>query len=65
MLAGADGAAVDAWAVHAGGRSILDAVERAMGLPAAALAATPGLVSENVILSVPKKYRTLCQNPPV
>ena len=32
--------AIDGWAVHAGGRSILDAVERAMGLPAAALAAS-------------------------
>jgi predicted naringenin-chalcone synthase len=28
---------VDAWAVHAGGRSILDAVERALALPPAAL----------------------------
>ena len=29
---------VDSWAVHAGGRSVLDAVERAMALPANALA---------------------------
>ena len=29
---------VDCWAVHAGGRSVLDAVETALGLPAAALA---------------------------
>ncbi|MDT0575899.1 type III polyketide synthase [Croceicoccus sp. F390] len=30
-------AAIDAWAVHAGGRSILDAVQRALDLPAGAL----------------------------
>jgi len=33
-------AAIDAWAVHAGGRSILDAVEQALALPADALAAS-------------------------
>jgi predicted naringenin-chalcone synthase len=32
--------AVDAWAVHAGGRSILDAVEQALALPADALDAS-------------------------
>ena len=31
------GRAVDAWAVHAGGRSVLDAVERALDLPGDAL----------------------------
>jgi predicted naringenin-chalcone synthase len=31
---------VDAWAVHAGGRSILDAVEKALGIAPAALAAS-------------------------
>lgn len=36
----AEPAAVDAWAVHAGGRSILDAVEGALGLPPTALAAS-------------------------
>ena len=35
-----DPAAVDAWAVHAGGRSILDAVEAALALPAETLAAS-------------------------
>jgi predicted naringenin-chalcone synthase len=30
----------DAWAVHAGGRSVLDAVEQGIGLPAEALAAS-------------------------
>lgn len=34
----AGNAPVDAWAVHAGGRSVLDAVERALDLPADALA---------------------------
>jgi len=33
-------AAVDAWAVHAGGRSILDAVEQALALPSDALQAS-------------------------
>ena len=32
---------------------------------AAAIAGTPGLVSENDIRSVPKKYLALCQKPPV
>lgn len=32
--------AIDAWAVHAGGRSILDAVESALALPRSALAAS-------------------------
>jgi predicted naringenin-chalcone synthase len=35
-----DGGSIDGWAVHAGGRSILDAVERAMALPGDALAAS-------------------------
>lgn len=36
---------VDAWAVHAGGRSILDAVERALALPAEALAASRSVLA--------------------
>lgn len=40
ILGGADGKPADAWAVHAGGRSILDAVERAMELSPQALAAS-------------------------
>lgn len=41
-----DGAdAIDAWAVHAGGRSILDAVEQALDLPAAALAESRGVLA--------------------
>ena len=38
VLTGGDAAAVDGWAVHAGGRSILDAVEQGLGLGADALA---------------------------
>nr|WP_041864876.1 type III polyketide synthase [Sphingomonas sp. MM-1] len=37
LTAGADPAAVAAWAVHAGGRSILDAVEHGLGLAGGAL----------------------------
>ena len=37
---------VDAWAVHAGGRSVLDAVERALDLPADALAASRGVLRD-------------------
>jgi predicted naringenin-chalcone synthase len=37
LLRGDPPADVDLWAVHAGGRTILDAVERAFGLPADAL----------------------------
>jgi len=40
MFAGAAPDEVDCWAVHAGGRSILDAVERALALPPSALAAS-------------------------
>ena len=38
ILGGAAPDALDAWAIHPGGKSILDAVERAFGLPAEALA---------------------------
>jgi predicted naringenin-chalcone synthase len=39
--------AIDGWAVHAGGRSILDAVETSLGLPAATLAASRGVLADN------------------
>ena len=39
-------AEVDAWAVHAGGRSILDAVEGALHLPAEALAASRAVLAD-------------------
>ena len=38
ILAGRDPAGIALWAVHAGGRTVLDAVEQALRLPAAALA---------------------------
>ena len=40
-------AAIDGWAVHAGGRSILDSVENALALPPAALAASRAVLAEN------------------
>lgn len=40
LLGGRDPQAIDAWAVHAGGRSILDAVEKALALSPDALGAS-------------------------
>ena len=40
-----DAGEIDAWAVHAGGRSILDAVQRAFGLPDEALEASRAVLS--------------------
>ena len=40
-------AAIDGWAVHAGGRSILDAVERSLSLSPDALAASRGVLAAN------------------
>jgi predicted naringenin-chalcone synthase len=40
-------AEIDAWAVHAGGRSILDAVEHGLGLLPEALAASRGVLADN------------------
>ena len=40
-------AGIDGWAVHAGGRSILDAVEKTLGLPADALAASRAVLADN------------------
>ncbi len=37
IMAGQDPAAIDLWAVHAGGRTVLDAVEQGLRLPANAL----------------------------
>jgi predicted naringenin-chalcone synthase len=39
--------AIDGWAVHAGGRSILDAVEHGLGLPLHALAASRQVLHDN------------------
>jgi predicted naringenin-chalcone synthase len=38
LLAGAEIGEIDSWAVHAGGRSVLDAVEHGLALPQGALA---------------------------
>ena len=46
QVSGGDAAKVDAWAVHPGGKSILDAVERAFGLPASALAESREVLRE-------------------
>lgn len=39
-------ASIDGWAVHAGGRSILDAVETGLRIPADALAASRGVLAD-------------------
>ncbi|WP_294288880.1 type III polyketide synthase [uncultured Sphingomonas sp.] len=44
---GRDPATIDAWAVHAGGRSILDAVAHACALPDAALADSRAVLHDN------------------
>ena len=47
LTGGRDPAAIDGWAVHAGGRSILDSVEHALALPATALAASRAVLADN------------------
>ncbi|HEU4962011.1 MAG TPA: type III polyketide synthase [Sphingomonas sp.] len=42
-----DPAGIDGWAVHAGGRSVLDAVEHALALDARALSASRAVLSDN------------------
>lgn len=44
---GQPAATIDGWAVHAGGRSILDAVQTAFALPPTALAASRGVLQDN------------------
>jgi predicted naringenin-chalcone synthase len=46
LTSGVDPKAIDIWAVHAGGRSILDAVEQALGLPAEALDDSRAVLAE-------------------
>lgn len=46
LLDGGTADALDAWAVHAGGRSILDAVEHGLGLPPDALAASRAVLND-------------------
>jgi alpha-pyrone synthase len=47
MLDGQPIAAIDAWAVHAGGRSILDAVEHGLELPLQALSASRAVLHDH------------------
>ena len=47
LTGGVEAGAIDGWAVHAGGRSILDAVEAALGLDKAALADSRAVLAEN------------------
>ena len=47
LTGGIDAASIDGWAVHAGGRSILDAVENALGLEKCALAESRKVLAEN------------------
>jgi alpha-pyrone synthase len=47
LTGGVDPAEIDGWAIHAGGRSILDAVENALGLDKASLAESRTVLSEN------------------
>lgn len=47
MLGGEDPAAVDLWAVHPGGRAILDAVSHGLSLPQGALSASEDVLREN------------------
>ncbi len=46
ILAGLDPAAIALWAVHAGGRTVLDAVEQGLRLPGAALAHSRAVLNE-------------------
>jgi predicted naringenin-chalcone synthase len=46
VISGGDPRAVDSWAVHAGGRSILDAVESALSLDPAVLAPSRSVLEE-------------------
>lgn len=47
VTGGVPPSAVNQWAVHAGGRSILDAVERSLDLPHDALSASRAVLSDN------------------
>ncbi len=47
MLGGEEPAAIDLWAVHPGGRAILDAVAHGLGLPQGALATSEAVLRDN------------------
>ena len=53
LLGGRDPAEVDLWAVHPGGRSVLDAVEESLGLDGDALAASRGVLRDHGNMSSP------------
>jgi alpha-pyrone synthase len=53
MLSGASADAIDLWAVHPGGRSILDAVQEALDLDQTALAASRAVLREYGNMSSP------------
>ncbi len=68
VTAGRGAAGIDGWAVHAGGRSILDAVETALGLPADALAASRAVLRDHGNMSSATlmfTLATLLAGPPV
>jgi predicted naringenin-chalcone synthase len=68
VTAGRGAAAIDGWAVHAGGRSILDAVEGALALPATALDAARSVLSDHGNMSSATLMFTLARllaGPPV
>ncbi len=68
VTAGRGAAAIDGWAVHAGGRSILDAVEGALALPPDALAAARGVLADHGNMSSATLMFTLARmlaGPPV
>ena len=46
ILGGAHPDAIDLWAIHPGGRTVLDAVEAAFGLPPKAMAASRQVLSQ-------------------
>jgi predicted naringenin-chalcone synthase len=59
---------IDGWAVHAGGRSILDAVETSLALPGDALAASRRVLAENGNMSSATLMFVLAQllaGPPI
>jgi predicted naringenin-chalcone synthase len=68
VTGGGDVAAIDGWAVHAGGRSILDAVQTSLGLPADALDASRAVLAANGNMSSATLMFTLARllaGPPV
>ncbi|GGB38585.1 naringenin-chalcone synthase [Sphingomonas metalli] len=68
VTAGHGAAAIDGWAVHAGGRSILDAVGQALALPADALDASRAVLRDHGNMSSATLLFTLARmlaGPPV